>query len=119
MVLVYFIPRAFADSDEKKETRKKGIDFIRQHGAFEFLKNTIPNLFSPISKDEKPELIDGFIRGLHNFSPQAIVSYYEAMMQRSDTTDLLKTTHLPVLFVIGKYDNAIPDTRRVKASIPA
>jgi len=100
---------AFPDSDEKKETRKKGIGFIRQHGAFEFLKNTVPNLFSPFSRDEKPELINGFIRGLHNFSPQALVSYYEAMMQRSDTTDLLKTTKLPVLFVIGKHDNAVPE----------
>ncbi|HZI54267.1 MAG TPA: alpha/beta hydrolase [Chitinophagaceae bacterium] len=103
-----FHSSAFPDSDEKKDTRKKGIAFVRQHGAFEFLKNTTPNLFSPISKAEKTELIDGFVRGLHNFSPQVIVSYYEAMMQRSDTTDLLKATHLPVLFVIGKYDNAIP-----------
>jgi pimeloyl-ACP methyl ester carboxylesterase len=103
-----FHSTAFADSDEKKEIRKKGIGFIKQHGAFEFLKNTVPNLFSPNSRDKKPELIDGFIRGLHNFSPQALVSYYEAMIQRSDTTDLLKATKLPVLFVIGKFDNAVP-----------
>jgi pimeloyl-ACP methyl ester carboxylesterase len=30
------------------------------------------------------------------------------MMERPDTTDLLKSTRLPVLFVIGKYDNAVP-----------
>ena len=34
-----FHSTAFADSEEKKETRKKGIEFVQKHGAFEFLKN--------------------------------------------------------------------------------
>ena len=103
-----FHSTAFPDTGEKKDVRKKGIEFIRRHGAFEFLKTSTPNLFSPISKSEKSELIDVFIRGLHNFSGPALVSYYEAMIQRPDTTDLLKATRLPVLFIIGKYDNAVP-----------
>src|SRR5436190_6050156 len=94
-----FHSSAFADTDEKKETRKKGIEFIREHGAFEFLKNATPNLFSPLSKNEKPELIDGFIRSLSNFSDPSLVYYYDAMMQRPDRTELLKTIELPVLFV--------------------
>ena len=103
-----FHSSAFADSEDKKETRKKGIEFIRAHGAFEFLKNSTPNLFAPLSKDEKPKLIDGFLRSLSNFSSRSLVSYYEAMMQRPDRTELLKTTQLPVLFVMGEYDNAVP-----------
>jgi pimeloyl-ACP methyl ester carboxylesterase len=42
-----FHSTAFADSEEKKAARRKGIEFINQHGAFEFLKTSIPNLFSP------------------------------------------------------------------------
>ena len=53
-----FHSTAFPDSDEKKQTRKKGIEFIRKHGAFEFLKSSTPNLFSPNSKGVNPELID-------------------------------------------------------------
>jgi pimeloyl-ACP methyl ester carboxylesterase len=103
-----FHSTAFADSEEKKETRKKGIEFVKKHGAFEFLKNTTPNLFSPFSKDGKSELIDRFIDSLHNFSSEAVVLYYEAMIQRPDRTHLLKTAHIPILFVMGKYDNAVP-----------
>jgi len=103
-----FHSTAFADSEEKKETRKKGIDFIHQHGAFEFLKNSTPNLFSPHSRAEKQELIDGFIRGLNNFSSQSLVSYYEAMMQRPDRTYILQIKELPILFLLGEYDNAVP-----------
>jgi pimeloyl-ACP methyl ester carboxylesterase len=103
-----FHSSAFADSDEKKSNRRKGIEFIEQHGAFEFLKTTMPNLFSPHSKTENPKLIEDFILGLSSFSPAALVSYYNAMMQRPDRTGVLKKARVPVLFIMGKYDNAVP-----------
>jgi pimeloyl-ACP methyl ester carboxylesterase len=103
-----FHSSAFADNEDKKATRRKGIEFVARHGAYEFLKNTSPNLFSPISREKRPELIDEFVAGLRNFSAQAIVLYYEAMMQRPDRTHLLKTTPLTVLLLLGKYDNAVP-----------
>jgi len=103
-----FHSSAFADSEEKKVTRRKGIEFIQQNGAFEFLKTATLNLFSPITKDEKPELIYEQVAGLHNFSPLTLVSYYEAMMQRPDRTEILRKTAVPVLFIIGKYDAAVP-----------
>lgn len=103
-----FHSSAFADTEEKKQTRKKGIEFAKQHGAFEFLKTATPNLFSPNSKSQIPDQIERLISSLANFSTAALVSYYEAMMKRPDRTSLLKTTEKPVLFVAGEHDNAIP-----------
>ena len=103
-----FHSSAFADSEEKKAIRRKGIEFINQHGAFEFLKTATPNLFSPQTKDERPDLIDKQVAAAHNFSPAALVSYYEAMVKRPDRTNILQKATLPVLFIMGKYDNAIP-----------
>ena len=99
---------AYPDTEGKKVTRRKGIEFINEYGAFEFLKTSIPNLFSQQSKDERPELICEFIARQNNFSPEALVSYYEAMMQRPDRTEILQKATVPVLFIMGKYDNAIP-----------
>ena len=103
-----FHSSAFADTEEKKQTRKKGIDFAKQHGAFEFLKTSTPNLFSPNSKSQIPNSIQEFISGLANFSTDALVAYYEAMMRRPDRTALLKKTEKPVLFIAGEHDNAVP-----------
>ncbi|MBN8674817.1 MAG: alpha/beta hydrolase [Chitinophagales bacterium] len=103
-----FHSSAYADSEEKKATRKKGIAFIGDHGAFEFLKTATPNLFSARTKEERPELIYQQIAGLSNFLPPSLVSYYQAMMQRPDRTNLLKTSAVPVLFIMGEEDNAIP-----------
>ena len=103
-----FHSTAYADSEEKKVVRRKGIEFIREHGAFEFLKTSTPNLFSPQTKDERPEFVAEWIAGLDNFLPAALVSYYEAMMQRPDRTEMLQKATVPVLFIMGEYDNAIP-----------
>lgn len=103
-----FHSSAFADSEEKKAARRKGIDFIREHGAFEFLKSVIPNLFSGYSKQQIPHIIKEFIEQQHNFSDEALVRYYEAMMQRPDRTEQLRKAKMPVLFIMGKYDNAVP-----------
>lgn len=103
-----FHSSSYADNDEKKETRKKGIAFIKEHGAYEFLKTSIPNLYSPLTKEAKPGLIADQISNSKEFSGPALIAYYEAMMARSDRTELLKKTSLPVLFIMGKYDNAVP-----------
>ena len=103
-----FHSSAFADSDEKKETRKKGIAFIREQGAYAFLKTATPNLFSPKTKAERPEIIEQQVEEGHNFLPQVLVSYYEAMMKRPDRTDILKQATVPVLFIMGKFDQAVP-----------
>jgi pimeloyl-ACP methyl ester carboxylesterase len=103
-----FHSTAYPDTEEKKVARQKGIEFIKEHGAFEFLKTANYNLFSQLSKDKMPELIDEFIRSLRNFTAKALVSYYEAMMKRPERTATLKNFQIPMLFIAGKYDNAIP-----------
>ncbi len=103
-----FHSSAFADNEEKKETRRKGIRFIEENGAYEFLKTVTPNLFSASSKEKRPELIEKQIALGNNFSDAALVSYYRSMMERPDRTSVLKTTKVPVLFILGKYDNAVP-----------
>lgn len=103
-----FHSTAFADSEEKKETRRKGIAFMEQHGGPAFLATSSPNLFSTVTKEENPGLVKDFLASLSNFSTPPLVSYYAAMMKRPDRTTVLKDNPLPVLFVLGKYDVAVP-----------
>lgn len=103
-----FHSTAFADTEEKKDTRKKSIEFIGKHGSAEYLKSAIPNLFSEQTNEQNPGLITEFIRSTNNFSDKSLVSYLEAMMKRPDRAGLLKTTQLPILFVLGDFDNTIP-----------
>lgn len=103
-----FHSTAYADSEEKKIARRKGIEFIQEHGAFEFLKTSTPNLFSENSKQQIPNTISAFISSLETFESAALIAYYNAMMNRPDRTAQLQKAAVPVLFVMGKYDGAVP-----------
>lgn len=103
-----FHSSAFADNEEKKAVRKKGIEFINKHGAFEFLKTIIPGFFAPQTRELKPELVTKQIEPAGNFSNASLLNYYEAMMQRPDRTEVLKNSKVPVLFIAGEFDNAVP-----------
>lgn len=103
-----FHSTAYADTEEKKATRRKGIQFINDHGAYEFLKTATPNLFSPQTREKNPGLVEKQISGLGNFSEDSLVTYYESMISRPDRREILKTSKVPVLFLAGRYDNAIP-----------
>lgn len=103
-----FHSTAYADSEEKKETRRKGIEFIETNGAAAFLKTSTPNLYAPATREKFPALINNHINKTHNFSGAALVLYMVSMINRPDRTHILKQTHLPVLFILGKYDTAVP-----------
>jgi pimeloyl-ACP methyl ester carboxylesterase len=103
-----FHSTAYADSEEKKLVRQKTIGQIKEKGVPEFVKSAIPALFGPLTKQKHPELAEQQISIANNFSDDAIVNYYKAMMQRPDRTNVLKDSRIPVLFILGKYDNAVP-----------
>jgi len=103
-----FHSTAFADTAAKKETRQKGVIFIQEHGAFAFLRTSTPNLFSPLSKQSHKNQIEEQILRSENFTDAALIHYYESMIKRPDRSSLLKTTTLPVLFIMGRHDTAVP-----------
>lgn len=103
-----FHSSSFADDEQKKETRRKGIDFIQKNGAALFLKNTIPNLFSEKTKAEAPEMIEKLIALSKVFKAEALIQYYEAMIKRPDRSPILKSFKKPVLIIAGMHDNAVP-----------
>lgn len=111
-----FHSTSYADSEEKKATRRKGIAFIREHGAQAFLKTATPNLFAPATREENTELVEKQIAGLIRFTPDALVACYEAMIQRPDRTEILKQSRVPVLFIIGKWDQAVSPEDSLKQS---
>jgi len=103
-----FHSSAFADNDEKKATRKKAIEFIRENSAYTFLKTSTPNLFTTQYRETQPGKVNALIEAGMNFTAEALVQYYEAMIARPDRTDVLKTFTRSVLFIIGQHDLAIP-----------
>jgi len=103
-----FHSMAYPDSEEKKATRRRGIEFIQQNGPVKFLEQSIPNLFCEEFRKKDPATVQKILTRYTNFTGQSLVNYYEAMMLRPDRTHVLKSFPGPVLFILGKYDTAVP-----------
>ena len=99
---------AFADSKEKKANRMKSIEFVKKNGAGEFLKAVIFDLFSETWSTAHPEMVERQIQKSKHFSDEAIIAYYQAIVNRPDRTTVLKNFSKPILFIIGEQDKAVP-----------
>ncbi len=118
MVSTYclFHSSAYADDEEKIATRRKGIEFIQKNGATKFLQQATPNLFSEKTRKEKPELVQQILDRYANFSGEALVQYYEAMISRPDRTHIIKNNNKPFLIIAGKEDTAVPLQKSLEQS---
>ena len=103
-----FHSTAYADGEEKINTRKKGIQFMKDNEALLFLKNMIPGLYAEESKKNNFKIIEQHLESAKSLSKEALIAYYESMIRRPDRTNVLKTSTVPVLFIAGKDDAAVP-----------
>ena len=102
-----FHSTAYADTDDKKNNRRKAIQEVQKNGTKDFIKTSVSNLYSGETKENNPALIDHQIEGSRNFPADSVVMYNEAMMARPDRTKVLREAAVPVLFVMGKFDKVI------------
>lgn len=93
---------------KKKASRRKNIANIHSNGAYEFLKQSIPALFSNEFKGNHPDVVEQLIEQYKGFDAESLAAYQEAMMQRPDRTEVLKKFLKPILFIVGRHDNAVP-----------
>lgn len=101
-----FSSSAYPDDAAKKETRNKAITFIKENGSHAFLKTSIPGLFADAEKSKDD--INILLEKGKQFSAEALIQYYQAMIARPDRTAILKSFLPPVLFIMGKQDKAVP-----------
>ncbi|MEO7990816.1 MAG: alpha/beta hydrolase [Chryseolinea sp.] len=98
-----FHSTALADSEEKKESRLKVVDFIRKNGVLGFTSNFIPPLFADQNHKAISTVREIAVHSVHD----AVVGYTLAMRNRPDRTSVLKKFKMPILFLAGEADAGI------------
>jgi pimeloyl-ACP methyl ester carboxylesterase len=101
-----FHSTSYADSAEKKNVRNKVVKYIDTHGANEFTDTFIPGLFYHRSK-EVDEDIAQLTEEARKCTAKSLISYTLAMKERTDLSKLMKGD-IPVLFIAGEKDGAVP-----------
>jgi pimeloyl-ACP methyl ester carboxylesterase len=111
-----FHSTAYPDNEEKITTRRRGIEFIKQNGPKKFLQQSIPNLFSELTKKNHPDMVQQTLTLYTYFPAQSLIGYYEAMIRRPDRTAVLQQFPRPILFIIGTNDTAVPPEQVLQQS---
>lgn len=101
---VLFHSTALADSEEKKESRNKVLEFIGKNGVVSFTSNFIGPLFA----DQSLADIDHVRQIAVQAKQETVKAYTEAMRDRPDQTSLLRDFHRPILIISGEKDPGIP-----------
>ena len=99
-----FHSTALPDSEEKKESRNKVIDFINKNGVEKFTTNFIGPLFA--------DQHHSGIKDIQTIAVQAkeasVKAYVSAMRDRPDGREVLAGFKKPILFIAGEKDGGIP-----------
>ena len=102
-----FHSTSFADSEEKKAVRTKNIDFIDKHGAAAFIKTSTPNLYAETFQKNHPEIIEKHIEYASTLPKEALKAGMQAMRDRPDRRQVLKSLRCSVMFIIGEMDKSV------------
>ncbi|GAA4312799.1 alpha/beta hydrolase [Nibribacter koreensis] len=106
--LCLFHSSALADNEEKKESRNKTVEFIQKHGVDKFMETFVAPLFAESNRVSCQPAIEK-MQTIGKATPQeTIIGCLQAMRDRKDRTEVLKTTPIPVFFMAGKEDPAVP-----------
>jgi pimeloyl-ACP methyl ester carboxylesterase len=107
---------ASADTDEKKETRRKSIALIEKGGKDVFIRQMTPNLFSKKFREEHSDVIENQIKRGLQLPAESIIAFYKAMINRPERVSILSSTDHPVQWVIGKEDTIAPPDKVAEQS---
>lgn len=108
-----------ADSEEKKENRRKAISLIDKGGKEAFVKQMIPGLFCAGFKEKSKNVIENQIQEACKVPGDNLVAFYNAMINRPDRRKVLKGGHFPVQWIIGKEDSIASPEKVMNQSIVA
>lgn len=103
-----FHSTAYADTEEKKINRNKTINFIEENGVDVFALAFVPPLFNIDSRNKYSEEIATITKVAKNTDPLAVIETSKAMRDRVDRSEMMAQLNVPVLYIIGKEDNAVP-----------
>jgi pimeloyl-ACP methyl ester carboxylesterase len=96
---------AAADTEEKKEARRKSIKLMEQYGSEAFIRQAVPGMFSPATKNRQPALVEALIQMGMQCKVEALIAYYEAMIKRPERKAVLPQVTLPSRSSIHIFEN--------------
>jgi pimeloyl-ACP methyl ester carboxylesterase len=105
-----FHSHPFADTDERRQARQRGIELVQSGRHDLYVAQLFPNLFSETFKKNNPHQVAQLIAWGQQQSPEGIADALAAMRDRPDYRPVMARVACPFLLLLGKEDALIPPT---------
>ncbi|MFI3282783.1 MAG: alpha/beta hydrolase [Rikenellaceae bacterium] len=97
-----------ADSDEKRKNREREIALVKA-GKKEALANVAPAAgFAAENRGRMKDHILDLVEQVYITEDEGVVALLGGMMTRKDQNDMMRSSKIPQLFILGKHDDYIP-----------
>ena len=97
-----------ADTPEKQENRRREIELIRA-GRKELLTRIAPEAgFAEENRRRMSDAIEDLKEQVFLTEDAGIIALLNGMIERKDRNEMLRTTQVPVAFILGRKDGYIP-----------
>lgn len=106
--LVLCDTRAEADAPEMRERRRQSIEEVRSLGTAPLAETMLPRLVCPVTYQNSRHLIDDLTKDILGNSREGIANALQALADRPDSTETLKSVSVPVLILVGAEDGLTP-----------
>jgi pimeloyl-ACP methyl ester carboxylesterase len=103
-----FHSTAYADDEAKKEQRRQVMTKLNAEGSRAFLQTAITNMFAPDNRDKMRDTVVSLIEQYSDLPKEALYAGIQAIMSRTDRTQVLQQASYPVMIVAGRYDQLVP-----------
>ncbi len=117
--LVLANTRASAETPESRATRLASADKVLREGTAGFVEEMLPKLTSPITQNNRPDIVDAARRMMQKMSPQDIAGVQQGMAARPDSIPTLQTIDVPTLIISGEDDSVpLAEAELMRQQIP-
>ncbi|MGB3183099.1 MAG: alpha/beta hydrolase [Cyclobacteriaceae bacterium] len=103
-LLGLFNSTAYGDTEEKRHTRNKTIEFVQNRGVQRFIDTFVPNLFYAPRREELADSIEEVNLIARLTSKDSLINYTKAMRDRPSYLDLLEQFDKHILIIAGEED---------------
>jgi 3-oxoadipate enol-lactonase len=117
--LVLVNTRAGADSDEARQKRRSLMTLAREQGSAAIADSTLTGMLGKTTRARRPDIVNEVHRMISSAPTEGVIGALQAMIDRPDSSETLRTIDVPVLVVTGDEDAIIPieDVQSMQAAI--
>jgi fermentation-respiration switch protein FrsA (DUF1100 family) len=98
----------FADTEEQKANRRRGIELLQNGKKEAYVSQLVPGLFPESFRKILPEFVQTQLEQARRQSAEGIARALQGMIDRADHSALLSELTVPVQFVVGELDTLVP-----------